>query len=106
MNIQKKFEAFCMEKNKQHYFYVLECGDYSYYAGYTVDVEKRFQAHQCGKGAKYTRNRGPLKILHTETYETKQEAMRKEYWFKQLSRKQKEDYMKRNGMTHATAKEL
>ncbi|MCI4139482.1 GIY-YIG nuclease family protein, partial [Bacillus vallismortis] len=43
-----------MEKNK-HFFYVVECSDGSYYAGYTNHIEKRIQTHNSGKGAKYTR---------------------------------------------------
>ena len=46
-----------MEKNNKHYFYVLECNDDSFYAGYTNNLEKRVATHNEGKGAKYTRAR-------------------------------------------------
>ena len=83
-----------MEKSeKQHTFYVLECKDGSYYAGYTNDLVKRVKVHNAGKGAKYTRARGPVSCIYSELYETKQEAMQAEYAFKQLTRKQKIDYM-------------
>jgi len=84
-----------MEKNSNHFFYVLECADQSYYAGYTNDLEKRVATHNAGKGAKYTRARGPVKCIYVEKFETKQEAMRAEYAFKQLNRVQKSKYIGR-----------
>ncbi|MFJ7738633.1 GIY-YIG nuclease family protein [Lysinibacillus sp. NPDC097287] len=85
-----------MEKNSNHFFYVLECADQSYYAGYTNDLDKRVATHNAGKGAKYTRARVPVKCIYVETFETKQEAMRAEYAFKQLNRVQKSKYMGRD----------
>lgn len=83
-----------MEKNEKiHTFYVLECMDGSYYAGYTNDLAKRITVHNEGKGAKYTRARRPVICIYNETFETKREAMQAEYAFKQLSRKQKIHYM-------------
>ncbi|MEK4484023.1 GIY-YIG nuclease family protein [Psychrobacillus sp. FSL H8-0484] len=83
-----------MERNeKVHTFYVLECNDGSYYAGYTNDLEKRIAVHNDGKGAKYTRAKRPVTCIYSEIYETKQEAMQAEYAFKQLTRKQKTHYM-------------
>ena len=78
----------------KHYFYVLECRDNSYYAGYTNDIEKRVQTHNDKKGAKYTKTRTPVQLIHCETFETKSEALKKEYAFKQLTRKHKEAYIK------------
>lgn len=84
-----------MEKSKkEHTFYVLECKDESYYAGYTNDLEKRVYVHNEGKGAKYTRAKRPVVCIYSEIYETKIEAMQAEYAFKQLTRKQKIDYMR------------
>lgn len=85
-----------MEKNNSHYFYVLECADQSFYAGYTNNVDKRVDVHNAGKGAKYTRARGPVECIYVEEFETKQEAMRAEYAFKQLTRKQKMKYIGRD----------
>ena len=82
-----------VKSEKQHTFYVLECKDGSYYAGYTNDLEKRVKVHNEGKGAKYTRAKRPVTCIFSEFYETKQEAMRAEYTFKQLTRKQKIEYM-------------
>ncbi len=84
-----------MEKNK-FYFYVLECSDGSFYGGYTVDLQKRIQAHNTGKGAKYTRSRRPVKCIYYEVFSTKSEAMRAEYQFKRLSRPEKEAYIRRS----------
>ncbi|WP_155594089.1 GIY-YIG nuclease family protein [Lysinibacillus cavernae] len=84
-----------MEKNNNHYFYVLECADQSLYAGYSNNVKKRVAVHNAGKGAKYTRARGPVKCIYKEVFETKQEAMRAEYAFKQLTRTQKINYIRR-----------
>ena len=86
-----------MERTNEHIFYVLECTDGSYYAGYTNDLEKRVSVHNSGKGAKYTRARRPVTCIYHETFETKQEAMKAEYAFKQLKKSEKIDYMA-NGM--------
>ncbi|MBO1515108.1 GIY-YIG nuclease family protein [Metabacillus bambusae] len=76
-----------------HYFYVLECSDGSYYAGYTVDISERLKKHNNGKGAKYTRGRTPVKLLYSEEFKTKSEALKMEISFKKLPRKAKEKYI-------------
>ncbi|QSG15405.1 putative endonuclease containing a URI domain [Halapricum desulfuricans] len=70
--------------------YVLRCADDTFYTGYTTDVERRVEEHQAGQGAKYTRGRTPVELLHVESYETRSEAMSREYEIKQLSRADKE----------------
>jgi len=85
-----------MEKTNSHFFYVVECADKSYYAGYTNNVDKRVAAHNAGKGAKYTKARRPVKCIYVEAFDTKQEAMRAEYAFKQLTRMQKSKYIGRD----------
>ncbi|ASK12416.1 MULTISPECIES: GIY-YIG nuclease family protein [Bacillus] len=92
-----------MEKNK-HFFYVVECSDGSYYAGYTNYIEKRIQTHNSGKGAKYTRVRLPVVLKYVETHDDKRTAMQAEYYFKQLTRKQKEAYMQKGERYVATKK--
>jgi len=84
-----------MEKKDRHYFYVLECADSSFYAGYTNDLKRRVNQHNAGKGAKYTRSKRPVKCIYYETYDTKEEAMRAEYAFKQLKRSEKMKYIGR-----------
>lgn len=76
-----------------YYFYVLECADCSYYAGYTNDLKKRLETHNAGKGAKYTRARGPVQMIHFEEFKTKPEAMKAEYAFKQLTKVKKIRYI-------------
>lgn len=73
-----------------NYTYILKCSDDTLYTGWTNDLEKRLKAHNDGKGAKYTKVRLPVEIVYYESFETKQEAMRREYEIKQLTRKQKE----------------
>jgi len=87
-----------MEKKSNHYFYVLECADQSFYAGYTNNVDRRVAVHNAGKGAKYTRARGPVECIYVEEFDTKQEAMRAEYAFKQLTRTQKMKYIGRDAL--------
>lgn len=72
-----------------HYTYILECADGSLYTGYTPDLEKRVETHNAGKGAKYTRGRRPVKLVYSEEYSTKEEAMRREYQIKHLKREEK-----------------
>jgi putative endonuclease len=75
---------------------MLKCKDQSLYTGYTNDLANRLRMHESGKGAKYTRGRGPFQVVHTEAYDTKEEALRREYQIKQLSRSEKEDLIKSN----------
>ena len=72
-----------------NYAYILRCCDGTLYSGWTNDLEKRLKAHNSGRGGKYTRSRLPVELVHFEEFETKSEAMRREYEFKQLSREQK-----------------
>lgn len=80
-------------ENNLHYFYVLECRDGSYYAGYTNNLEKRISKHNEGKGAKYTRGRTPVSLLYAQEFPLKGEALKAEIQFKKLSRKQKETFL-------------
>lgn len=72
------------------YVYILRCGDETLYTGYTTDVKRRIEEHRSGNGAKYTRGRGPLELVHVEEYATRSAAMAREYEIKQLSRDEKE----------------
>ncbi|SEK93826.1 putative endonuclease [Haloferax larsenii] len=74
-----------------HFVYVLRCSDDSLYTGYTTDVERRVAEHDAGEGAKYTRGRTPVELVHVESYDSKSKAMSREYEIKQLSRRQKLD---------------
>ena len=78
-----------------HYTYILKCVDGTYYTGWTTDREKRLKAHNEKKGAKYTKNRTPVSLVYYETFETKQEALRREYAIKQMTRAEKTDLIGR-----------
>lgn len=70
--------------------YILRCGDGSLYCGITNDVAARLEAHRSGKGAKYTRGRGPLELVYTEECSDHSAALKREYAIKQLTRQEKE----------------
>lgn len=74
-----------------HYVYVLRCVDDTLYTGYTTDVDRRVAEHDAGEGAKYTRGRTPVTLVHVECHDSKSAALRREHEIKSLSRDQKED---------------
>ena len=74
---------------KQYYVYLLECCDKTLYCGYTTDIAKRVAKHNQGKGAKYTKGRLPVSLVYKESYNSKTEALKREYNIKQLSRERK-----------------
>ena len=75
--------------DKKYYIYILLTEQNTLYCGYTDDVEKRFQTHLAGKGAKYTRSHKPVKIVYQQEFNTKSEAMKEETTIKRLSHKDK-----------------
>lgn len=77
------------------HLYILRCGDGTFYTGITTDVEKRFQAHQSGKGAKYTRGRVPLELVYREECDTHSHALKREWEVKQLRREEKQSLIAR-----------
>ncbi|WP_438314040.1 GIY-YIG nuclease family protein [Sporosarcina sp. FA9] len=94
-----------MVKIANHLFYVLECSDGSYYAGYTNNLERRLRVHNEGKGAKYTRAKLPVHCIYHEKHETQRQAMQAEYRFKQLKRFEKEIYIAKGSDKDEVAKE-
>lgn len=72
-----------------NYTYIVKCSDETLYTGWTNNLKKRLEAHNSGKGAKYTKTRRPVELVYFEEYDTKQEAMKREYAIKQLSRQKK-----------------
>jgi putative endonuclease len=84
-----------------HYVYVLACGDGSLYTGYTTDVERRIGEHRSGEGAKYTRGRGPLELVHTEEYGSRSAALSREHAIKQLSAEEKRRLVEDGRSEHA-----
>lgn len=75
--------------------YILRCGDGSLYTGIAVDVLSRLKMHESGKGAKYTRGRGPLELVYTEVCGDKSAALKRELAIKALSRAEKEELLKK-----------
>jgi len=73
-----------------HHVYVVECADGSYYTGYTTDVERRVAEHDAGEGAKYTRGRAPVELVHVESFGSRSAALSREHEIKSLSRAGKE----------------
>ena len=72
-----------------NYTYMVKCSDGTLYTGWTNDLKKRIKAHNEGKGAKYTKSRRPVVLVYYETFSSKEEAMRREYALKRLTRVQK-----------------
>ncbi len=77
------------DMSASHVVYVLSCADDSLYTGYTTDLERRVAEHNAGEGAKYTRGRTPVAVVHSESHESRSAALSREYEIKQLSRARK-----------------
>lgn len=75
--------------SKKWTLYILKCKDGTLYTGITDDLQRRLQAHRTGKGAKYTRGRGPLTLCYVEECESHSCALRRELAVKKLSRSEK-----------------
>ena len=83
---------------KKYFIYILRCADDSLYTGYTTDLNKRVDEHNGidktatvkSIGAKYTRGRQPVVLVHSESFKTRSEAMQREYAIKKLKRPEKE----------------
>lgn len=81
---------------KAYYIYILECADNTLYTGYTNDLENRLKAHNEGKGAKYTKGRLPVKLVYSESFDDKKEAMSREWFIKhRLTREEKLELIKK-----------
>jgi predicted GIY-YIG superfamily endonuclease len=79
-----------------YFVYILRCGDDTLYTGSTDNIERRLAAHQSGKGAKYTRSRGPLTLVYQEELPDKSAALKREAAIKKLTRPQKLQLLKEN----------
>lgn len=82
-----------VEKYQQWYVYILKCADDTLYTGITNNLQKRIQQHNEGKGAKYTRGRGPVALVKSFACNSKGEALKLEYHIKQLSKEEKLSYV-------------
>ena len=88
MSLKKEMVALAQQQN--NYVYIVRCRDQTLYTGWTNQLEKRIEAHNAGKGAKYTKARRPVELVYFETFEHKSEALKREYQIKQLKRSEKE----------------
>jgi putative endonuclease len=79
-----------MNASSAWFVYVLRCRDTTLYTGIARDVSARIAAHEAGRGARYTKGRGPFLLLAKRRCQSHGEALRLEYAFKQLSRREKE----------------
>lgn len=80
------------------FVYILQCRDGSLYTGAAVDWKKRFEKHQNGKGAKYTRSRRPLSIVFLSQQDSWEETLKEEARIKKLNRKKKEELVKNSSL--------
>lgn len=87
---KKKAPAKSRPAKKKWVLYVLLCKDGTFYCGITNDLERRIAQHSAGKGARYTRGRGPLTLLRSWPQKNQSAALRAEFSFKKLSRSAKE----------------
>lgn len=82
-------------KHRIWFMYVVECSDGSYYCGISTDIKRRVDEHNTSKrGAKYTRSRRPVHLVHQRRCLNKSEAILNENHFKKLSRFEKEKFIK------------
>ena len=72
-----------------YYVYILRCSDETLYCGWTTDLEHRVAAHNRGVGAKYTRSRRPVELVHSEMFEDKSDARSREWHIKRMTREEK-----------------
>jgi len=84
------------------HLYILRCKDNTLYTGITTNVEKRLEAHRCGKGAKYTRGRAPLELIYRETCGSHSAALKRELEIKALTRTEKQNLIEGAGKPKET----
>lgn len=88
MSLKKEMVGLVQQQN--NHVYIVRCSDQTLYTGWTNHLEKRIEAHNAGKGAKYTKARRPVELVYFETFEYKSDALKREYQIKQLKRFEKE----------------
>ena len=81
-------------ENKTWYLYILECADGTLYTGITDDVPRRLEQHNSGKGAKYTRGRGPVQLRYQEECGSRSDASKREYEVHHMTRQEKLELIK------------
>ncbi|NGQ96498.1 GIY-YIG nuclease family protein [Brevibacillus sp. SYP-B805] len=99
MNCRKSITVSGIPSHKSHFVYILRCADGTLYTGYTTELLRRIRAHNEGKGAKYTRGRGPVELLYAEEGESRSWGQRREEEIKRLTRHEKEELIRKGGFT-------
>lgn len=74
------------DKEPAVYVYIVECADQTLYTGWTTDVARRVKTHNAGRGAKYTQQRGPVRLVYVEEQPDRPAAMKRELQIKRMSR--------------------
>ena len=82
---------------RRHFVYIVRCRDGSLYTGWARDAQARLRLHNSGRGAKYTRGRGPVRLVYSEACATLADALRREYELKQWPRAKKQELIHRAG---------
>ena len=77
------------------YVYMVRCRDGTFYTGYTNDLSRRLKLHNSGKGAKYTRGRGPVTLIYKRACKSLSGALKTEMGIKKLSREEKKKLVKK-----------
>ena len=88
MSLKKEMVGLVQQQN--NYVYIVRCSDQTLYTGWTNHLEKRIEAHNAGKGAKYTKARRTVELVYFETFDNKGDALKREYQIKQLNKSEKE----------------
>lgn len=83
--------------DRKWYLYILRCRDGTLYTGITTDVARRFAQHNAGKGAKYTRGRGPLELVYQAECANHSDALKQERYIKSLSCLEKKTMIENHG---------
>lgn len=83
------------KKRVRWFLYILKCGDGTLYTGITTDLDRRTAQHNRGIASRYTRSRLPVLVVHQEPCKDRSSALKKEYAMKQLSRAEKDEYIKK-----------
>jgi putative endonuclease len=90
-----------------HFVYIVRCADGTLYTGYARDPSAREQAHNTGRGARYTCGRRPVSLVYSEAFDSLSDALKRECQVKRWSRARKEALvasLKKRAVAHSAPK--
>lgn len=93
-----------IKRTGSFFVYIVQCSKGTFYTGHTSDLEKRLKLHNSGKGAKYLRGKGPVKLVYAREYRYFKNAINAEIAIKELTRKQKEELVENHPLDPGIAK--